>query len=161
FDGDNLHIAAPDLHFLSGKALDRLKNADTVSYLSQITLLSDERGTVLRPPTRERVIVSYDLWEEKFAVTIPGSAHRTVSHMTAARAEAWVLDGLAVSALGLAPDRPFWMRFDLQTASQKELSRVMGDSGLSLNGLIDLLSRGPGPKELSWSRTAGPLRLNA
>ena len=161
FDGDDLHIAAPDLHFLSGKALDRLKKADTVVFLSQITLFSDERGTLFRPPTRERVIVSYDLWEEKFAVTIPGSARRSVSHVTAAKAESWVIDSLAVSALGLAPERPFWMRFDLQTASQKDLTRLMGDSGLSLNGLIDLLSRKPGPSELYWSRSAGPLRLSA
>src|SRR5438067_6548009 len=28
FDGDNLHVAAPGLHFLTGTALKRLKNAD-------------------------------------------------------------------------------------------------------------------------------------
>jgi hypothetical protein len=160
FDGDNLHIAAPDLHFLSGKAFDRLKNADTVSFLSQITVLADERGTLFRPPTRERVIVSYDLWEERFSVTIPGSARRSQSHLMAPKAEAWVIESLAVSALGLAPDRPFWLRFDLQAVTQRELTRVMGDSGLSLNGLIDFLSRKPGSNDLRWSRSAGPLVLS-
>jgi len=29
FDGDNLHVAAPGLHFLTGKPLSRLKDANT------------------------------------------------------------------------------------------------------------------------------------
>jgi len=58
FDGDNLHVAAPGLHFLTGKPLSRLKDGLTVAYLSRITLLSDDRGTVLRSPAPERIIVS-------------------------------------------------------------------------------------------------------
>ena len=71
FDGDNLRVAAPGLHFLTGKPLERLKDAATVTFLSQLTLFSDAQGRCSngRP---ERLVVSYDLWEEKFSVTIPG-----------------------------------------------------------------------------------------
>jgi len=66
-------VATPDLHFLTGKPLERLRDAATVVFLSQITLYSDSHGTVFRR-IPERIIVSYDLWEEKFAVSIPGPA---------------------------------------------------------------------------------------
>jgi hypothetical protein len=130
-----------------------------VVFFSQLTLFSDSRGTIFRP-VRERLVVSYDLWEEKFAVAIPG-ASRSVSHLTAPQAEVWCIENLAVSALGMAPDRPFWLTFELRAASQKELSSVVGESGISLSMLmIDMLSRKPGADDLYWTRSAGPLRLS-
>ncbi len=159
FDGDNLHVAAPGLHFLAGKPLERLKNADTVVFLSQLTLFGDARGTIFRV-FRERLIVSYALWEEKFSVTIPGAAVPTQSNLTAAQAETFALENLAISALGLAPERPFWLKFELRTAAQKDLSSLLGESGLSISGLmIDVLSRKPGANDPYWTRSAGPLRL--
>jgi hypothetical protein len=158
FDGDNLHVTAPGLHFLTGKALSRLKDADTVTFVSQFTLYSDDRGTVFRR-VAERMVVSYDLWEERFAVTLPASKQR-VSHLTATQAENWAIENLAVSALGLAPDRPFWLRFELRTASQKELARVVGESGISLSGLVEIFSRKSGADDPYWMRSAGPLRLS-
>ena len=71
FDGDNIRVSAPGLHFLTGKPLERLKAADTVVFDSQITLFTDDRGTIFHRPVTERLIFSYDLWEEKFKVTVP------------------------------------------------------------------------------------------
>jgi hypothetical protein len=62
--------------------------------------------------------------------------------------------------LGLAPDRPFWLRFELSARSSKELSNVVGDSGISLTSLmIDWLSRKPGADNPYYTRSAGPYRL--
>jgi hypothetical protein len=159
FDGDNLHVATPGLHFLTGKPLERLHNADTVAFVSQLTLYSDANGTVFRS-YRDRFIVSYALWEEKFAVTIPGQPPRTQLNLTAAQAESFCIENLAISALGLTPDRPFWMKFELRTAAQKDLSSLLGESGISVSSImIDLLSRKPGINDPYWSRSAGPLRL--
>jgi hypothetical protein len=158
FDGDNLRVAAPGLHFLTGKPLERLKDASTVTFLSQLTLFSDTRGTVIKRAP-ERLVVSYDLWEEKFSVTIPGGSKRHIPNVSAAEAESWCLDNLAISAMGLAPARPFWLRFELRTADRRELASLVGDSGVSLSGLIDLFSRKPGAGEPSWVRTGGPYRL--
>lgn len=159
FDGDNLHVSAPSLHFLTGKPLERLKDAATVVFLAQLTLLSDNRDVVIRR-VPERFVVSYDLWEEKFSVTQLGSMPRSTPHvLSAPAAEAWCLEGLAISALGMAPDRPFWLRFELRTADQKDLAGGAGEPGLNLRSLIELFSRKPGPGDPNWTREAGPLRL--
>jgi hypothetical protein len=158
FDGDNLHVATPGLHFLTGKPLERLRDAATVVFLSQLTVFSDDRDTVFRR-LPERIIVSYDLWEEKFAVSIPGPAARSKSHMEAAQAEAWVIDGLAVSALGIDPTRQFWLEFELRTADRRELSKLVGDTGISVSSLIEMVTRQPGLDDYYRSLRAGPLRL--
>ena len=158
FDGDNLHVATPGLHFLTGKPLERLRDAATVVFLSQLTLYSDDRGTVFRRMP-ERIIVSYDLWEEKFSVAIPGSAARSNSHMGATQAENWVIDGLAVSALGMDPSRPYWLRFELRTTDHRDASKLVGETGISLSNLVDWMTRQRGPDDFYWTRTAGPLRL--
>lgn len=157
FDGDNLRVAAPGLHFLTGKPLERLKDAATVVFVSQLTLASDDRGTVFRR-IPERLVVSYDLWEEKFSVTIPGSYKRSIPNVSASQAEAWCIDNLAISALNLAPERPFWLKFELRTTDRRELASLVGDSGISLSSLIDLFSH-PLGGDLYWMRSAGPLRL--
>ena len=158
FDGDNIHVAAPGLHFLTGKPLERLRDADTVAFLSQLTVYSDPFSTVFRR-IPERIIVSYDLWEEKFAVSIPGPAARATSHLEAQPAEAWVIDGLAISALGIDPNRQFWLKFELRTASPRDFSKLVGDSGISVSILIEMLTRHAGLDDSYWTRSAGPLRL--
>jgi len=157
FDGDNLRVAVPGLHFLTGKPLERLMNADTVTYLTQLTVYSDERGTIFRR-IPERLVVSYDLWEQKFSVTIPGPYKRSMPNLTAAQAEAWCIDQLAISTLGLPPNRPFWLKFEMRTAERRELAGLVGDSGISLTSLIDIFSH-PVGGDLYWSRSKGPLWL--
>jgi len=159
FDGDNLRVAAPGLRFLVGKPLERLKEAATVTYLSQLTLLSDARGTVLKRSPIERLVVSYDLWQEKFSVTIPGGGKRSILNLTAPQAESWCLENLAISTTGVPPDKPFWMRFDLRTNAQRDLGSLVGDRGVSLGSLIDLFSRRPSAGDISWTRNDGPFRL--
>src|ERR1051325_4208372 len=150
FDGDNVRVAAPDLAFLTGKPLERLHNAATVTFLSQLTLSADRDGRVVVKRAPERLVVSYDLWEEKFSVTIPGRGMRRPFVGTAAQTEAWCLENLAVSALGLAPDRPLWLKFELRTADRREIATVVGDHGVSLSEvLIDLFSHKPGPGEFA------------
>jgi len=161
FDGDDIHVAAPGLHFLTGKPLNRLKDAATVVYVSQLTLFSDDRGTIFHRPVQDRLIVSYDLWQEKFAVTVRGgdSTRSAPRLLTAPQAEAWCIENLAISALGLAPDRRFWLRFELSATDQKDLGSLLGDSGLSLGTLIGWFSQRHGANDPYWKREAGPLRL--
>ena len=159
FDGDNLRVSAPSLHFLTGKPLERLKDAATVVFLSQLTLFAENHDMAIRR-VPERFVVSYDLWEEKFSVTQLGSSPRSTPHvLSAPAAEAWCLEGLAISALGVAPNRPFWLRFVLRTADQKDLAGGAGEPGLNLRSLIELFSRKPGPDDPNWTREVGPLRL--
>lgn len=159
FDGDNLRVAAPDLHFLTGKALERLKKADTVTFLSQLTLFSDPNGTVFKRSPIERLVVSYDLWEKNFTVRIPGGGNRGLSGRSASEVESWCLENLAISAMGLAPDRPFWLKFELKTPDQRDYGAVVGDSGLSVIRLVEIFSRKSSGSDFSATREFGPFRL--
>ena len=160
-DGDELHPLAPTLHFLSGKSLERLKYGDTVVFLSQLTIFSDEGRTIFRKPDPERLIVSYDIWEEnKFKVVIPGAAKRAISGVSAAAAETWCLENLSISTSGMAPEWPFWLRFELRPADPKALGLLLGQSGISITGVVlELMSRKPGAGEDHWTLDSGRLRL--
>jgi hypothetical protein len=156
-DGDNLHVAAPQLHFLTGRPLARLKDGNIMVFLSQLTLFRDDRVTVIRRKP-ERITVSYDLWEEKFQVGMAVD-RRSAARLSMEETEAWCLENLAISALGLETQRPFWLRFELRAASEKEVPAVAGDNGISIRGLIDMFSRRAGADVEHWALNAGPLRL--
>jgi hypothetical protein len=160
-DGDNLHVTAPELHFLSGKSLARLKDGNTVVYLSKLTLFKGDASNGMREPYRdslERITVSYDVWEEKFKAVLAVD-HRSNAHLSLPEAEAWCMENLAISALGLEPQRPFWLSFDLRTASDRDLPLLEGNGGISIRGLIEMFSRKAGAGEQRWQAEAGPLRL--
>jgi hypothetical protein len=160
YDGDNLHISAPTLHFLAGKPFERLRDGATVVYLSQLTIFGDRGITVIRRSPIMRFVVSYDvLAEDKFSVTVPGPLRRSVSNLSAPATEAWCMETLAVSASGVPADRQFWLRLEMRTADQKDLSTVLGDTGISLRNFVLLLGRRPGAGDPQWTREAGPLRL--
>lgn len=151
FDGDTLRpVTPPSFHFLTGKPLENLRWGHTVVFVSKLTLFEDDHATVFRQ-TAQRFYVSCDVWDDDhFRVTIPGANPQAVNGLTASRAESWCLDNISISALGMAPDRTFWLRFDLRTADPKELSSVVNDVGLSLTSLIEILSRRPGRGQESW-----------
>src|SRR5262245_15089469 len=67
-DGDQLRIDAPQLRLLTKDANDRLHDGGSIAYTFQISLTNDRNGTDLDQITYE-FIFSYDLWEEKYAVT--------------------------------------------------------------------------------------------
>src|SRR5689334_22402769 len=101
YDGDALRVAAPTLHFLSGKPLSRLQDGDAVAYLANLELLDDNRIPLRQQ--RGRFVVSYALWEDRFAVTqLSGGS---VEGLTSQAAEAWCLDNLALNTAGMSPDR--------------------------------------------------------
>ena len=157
FDGDNLHVAAPELHFLTGKPLSRLHDGATVVFLSQLTVFSEDGSRVFRRAP-ERLTISYDVWEEKFSVML-ATVGRSARRLSASEAETWCLDNLAISALGMAPDWPFRLRFEMQAKDPRELSSVVGDSGISLSGMIDIFSRKPRSQEAPVTLETGTLRL--
>jgi hypothetical protein len=150
YDGDNLYPAAPDFHFLTPKVVARLRDsADTQAFISQLTIFGGQNETLRQ--THKRLIVSYSIWEETFTVAIPGL--RSQEGLSAAKAESWCLENLPISASGLDPIKPFRMRFELRSVRRQDLSRVIGDMGISLVSMIDIFSRKAGAGEETW----GPL----
>jgi hypothetical protein len=162
YDGDNLRVSAPSLRFLVGKPLERLKDGASVAYIAQLTLFNDDHVTVVKR-RQGRFVVSYALWEEKFSVTqlgtLPGSA-RSADGLSSAAAEAWCMESLAITTLGMAPDRMYWLRFELATADQKDLSGMTDEPGLSFRKLVDYLGRKPKEDEPHWAPLERRLRLS-
>src|SRR5438105_2490128 len=136
YDGDTLRVSAPGLHFLTGKPLARLEDGDDVAYLANLELFDDAHNLLRQQ--RGRFVVSYALWEDKFAVT--QLAGRSIEGLSAAAAESWCLDTLALNTAGLAPDRYYWLRFGIRTASAREVA-AEGIPGFSIPKMIEWLGK--------------------
>lgn len=157
--GEELRVAAPRLHFLTGKPLERMRNGASVAYDMQVIVYAENRQVILRRGF-ERFVVSYDLWEETFSVTRVRSTRASAAHLTAAAAESWCLDHIAVPTTGLATDRPVFVRLEVRAVEPRDRRNVEDDEGISLSRLIDIFSRaGTPPPGTSWRAEAGPIQL--
>lgn len=157
-EGGVLRVSARDLRFVAGGPLERLRNGASVVYSIQLTLLADRKGTVVHR-TAERFALSYDLWEEKYAVTRLGKPPKSVTHLSAMAAEAWCLDNITARASGLSPDTPFWIRLEVRAEDSDDDFSSEEDEGFSLARLVELFSRPPAKEQPQWQREAGPIRL--
>ncbi|MEO8126112.1 MAG: hypothetical protein ABJF23_22130 [Bryobacteraceae bacterium] len=157
--GDQLHISAPKLHFLSGKPLQRLQNGNTVAYDFQLSVLGESKTAVLRR-NFERFVFSYDLWEERFSVTRMRSTQSSAAHLTSSNAEAWCLDNMAFPSTGLPFDQLVWVRLEVRAQEPKEPQPVPGEQGISIASLIEIFGRASKTKQPQyWKLEAGPLKL--
>jgi hypothetical protein len=159
-----LEFAAPRLHFLVGKPLERLRNASEVPFDFKITLWSGSRGHLLRE-VPARFVVSYDLWEEKFSVTKLVIPRRTSRHLTDTAAEAWCLQEMSMDVTGVSANEPLWARLEVRAQDAKETGLPFGrgnisDSGISLTSLIDIFSRPAATAQPHWSVETGPVTLD-
>ena len=156
-DAGVLRVAAPGLHFLSGSTLERLHNGSSVVFTFQLSLLTNAKAAT-RHRSGAQFAVSYDLWEEKFAVTRLDGARKSASHLSAAAAEGWCLDHLTLPFSGLGENTPFWVRLDLR-AEETEPNPAEEDP-MSLTRLVEMFSRAPRQDRPQWREEAGPLRLS-
>jgi hypothetical protein len=158
---DLLRVRAPGFGVIRGETLNRLKNGQTVRFDIELTLV-DKPGAAPALGARQRFVLSYDLWEERFAVTNVG-ASRSLSHLTASDAETWCLEQLAVPLRDLARfgrDAPFWIRLESRI-EEGGGANTNDDAGYTLRGLIDVLSRRRRAGELRDVIQGGPFTINA
>ena len=124
--GEVLKIRAPGFSFLQGDPLARLKDGRSVR-VELAAMVLPAPGKSPAATTRRSFALSYDLWEERLAVTTTvDTRSRSVSHLMMAAAEAWCVEQLAipVRALGgLGRDLPLWIR--LGTACSMATARRM------------------------------------
>lgn len=157
----SMHVRVPAFHFIKGAPLARLKDGRSIPLELDLFVLA-KPDTLAVAQTRQSFVLSYDLWEERFAVTQTGTPSRSISHLGASDAEAWCLESLAVptSALGtLGREAPLWIRLEYRVQDDDPAPNASDDAGLTLRGLIDRLSRRRAAGELRGSIVAGPLRL--
>jgi hypothetical protein len=163
---NRLEFSAPRLHFLSGKPLERLRNAAEVPFDFQITLWSGDHTHVARSAV-DQFVVSYDLWQETFSVIKTQSPQRTGSHFNASMAEAWCMEQMTMDVTGLSSSEPLWARLEVRAEDGARGSGLpfgrgnITESGISLNSLIAILSRPPPPTQTHYVLEAGPVTLDA
>jgi hypothetical protein len=158
--GEALKVRAPGFSFLKGEPLARLKDGRSVRVeLTAMVLPAPGKSAVA---TARRIFaLSYDLWEERFAVTAVDKRAQTVSHLAATAAETWCVEQLAIplSALGaLGRDVPFWIRLEYQIL-ESDGSADSSNSGYTLQAMIDALSRRRKSESSPRPIEAGPFRL--
>jgi len=159
--GDEVHVRASGLGFIKGETLARLKDGRAVRVDLELSVLA-KPGAAPATQTRQTFILSYDLWDERFAVNRAGSPPRSISNQTAAGAEAWCVEQLSVpaSALGsLGRAVPLWVRLEYRILDSDAAPASDDGEGLTLRWLIDTLSRRRKADAPGRAIEAGPLRL--
>jgi hypothetical protein len=158
--GDVMKIRAPGLSFVTGEPLARLKDGRSVR-VELAALVLPSPGKSPAAATRRIFALSYDLWEERFAVTTVEKHAQSVSHLALAAAEAWCVEQLTVpvKALGaLGRDLPFWIRLEYRILDEDATSDP-ADTRYTLGGLIDALSRRRKLDSSTHALEGGPFRL--
>ena len=157
---DAVAVNAPGFTFIKGEPLVRLKEGRSVRADLDLSVLPGP-GDSAAAHSRQTFVLSYDLWEERFAVTLVGPPPKSAAYLTSTAAEGWCLEQLTVpaSALGrLGRDLPFWVRLEYRILGRDNPDGG-DDAGFSLRALIDAFSSRRKATEWSHSIEAGPFRL--
>lgn len=154
-DDGVLRVAAPNLHFLEGKALRRLQDGAGLVFSLQLSLSSDQFRTVSRRQV-DRFVVSFDLWEEKYAVVRLGAARQQASHLTREAAERWLFDHSGVPLYGLPADAAHWVRAELRADDPRDAGRFLLDPSVTLARLVEWFGRPQRGEAQRWNMEQGP-----
>ena len=156
---DLIRVAAPRLHFITGKSLQRLRDGALVPFDFQFSIAAGARSNIVERAF-ERFTVSYDVWEEKFSVVRLHDFHKSPLNLSANAAEAWCLENILARAASLPTDRELWARLEVRSAEPKEPSSFpYADPGISMTTLIGVFSRPPRPAQDHWSLESAAFRL--
>ena len=158
---DTLHVRAPELRFLQGRTLTQLRDGRTARLDLRLELLGRSNGPVLAQ-VEQAFDVSFDLWEERFAVTRLGKPARSVSHLTSTAAEAWCLENVTIPASAIQADRrgAVWMRLVLKAREDAPARQTDEEGGFSIRIMIDALGRRAEREAQPLVLEAGPFNVN-
>lgn len=155
-DGEQLKVSVPQLRFVGTEVLQRLRNGIAVNYVFKVGISSSR----ISKPTSEsiyRFVISYDIFEEKFAVSRIEPNPRSITHLSEAAAEQWCLDSIAVPVGALPADQSFWVTMEYQTVEPKAAT----DSSESIIGqLIDVFSKKAQREESRGTVIGGPFSVS-
>jgi len=156
---ESVHVQAPTLMFIENGTLRHLRDGRTVRADITVRARTSAGGTVVAGQ-HQIFNVSYDLWEERFAVSRAGTPPRSISHLKAREAEAWCVDNTPLPLNGLVHlgrDAPFWVSVDYEVPEPTARHTEAADS---LTLLINALSRLKESTPVRRSVEAGPFRLS-
>jgi hypothetical protein len=154
WESGQIRITAANLRFLAGKSVERLKAGESVRYALRVSLLDAERRREEGSVT-ERMVVSYDLWEERYWAKSQSRQSVSGRWKTLEQTERWMVEQLTVPA---PPDRARRYRVRLEVM-RDETPAENGEPGLSLTRLVDLFSRNkPREEPERWAAESGEFR---
>jgi|SRR5690242_12992911 len=157
--GDMLQVRGSGLRLIEGVVADHLKDGRSVRVDFEMTILDKTTGSSITQ-NRQSFVLSFDLWEQRYAVTRMGAAPRSISHLAARDAESWCLEGMALPLTSLgrfARALPFFVRLEYRVQDQPAPDK--GESPFTLRTLIDALSRRSPGEPPGRSFEAGPFRI--
>ena len=155
-----LQVRGTGLRLIEGVVADHLKDGRSVRVDFEMTILDKAQGTPITQ-NRQSFILSFDLWEQRYAVTRNGAPPRSISHLVARDAESWCLENMALplTALGrFARDLPFWIQVDFRVQDQPPTA-ADAESPFTLRTLIDVFSRRRQDEPPGRTFEAGPFRV--
>jgi hypothetical protein len=158
---DMLQLRGSSLGLIEGRVAEHLKDGRSVRADVELTVLEKPRGGAVAH-AQYSFFLSYDLWEQRFAVTRAGTPPRSISHLTARSAEGWCLENMTVPLASLgrfAHDVPFWIRIDYRVQDRAPAANPEDDSTFGLRTLIDVLSRRRQDEMPVRSLEGGPFRV--
>ena len=158
--GDMLQVRGSGLRLIESAVAEHLKDGRSVRVDFEMTILDKAQGAAVTQ-NRQSFVLSFDLWEQRYAVTRTGAAPRSISHLTARDAEAWCVENLSIplTALGrFSRDLPFWVRIEFRVQDQAPPPDDT-QGPLALRTLIEVFSRRSNEEALDRTFTAGPFRV--
>jgi hypothetical protein len=159
--GDVLKVRAAGFSFLKGEPVARLKDGRSQRVEMTVTAIPAP-GKEPIAATRRIFALSYDLWEERFAVTTVGVRTQSVSHLPLAAAEAWCVEQMTVPLSAIGRGVSFWVRLEYRLLdADADAATEASDSGYTLQSLIDALSRRRKSESSPHALEAGPFRTPA
>jgi hypothetical protein len=152
--GDQLFVATAKMDLFREPILHRLRAGSAVPFDFHLTLWVGSRSSARRRAF-ERFVVSYDLWEEKYAVSTLRKPRSSAAGLTPLGVESWCLHRIAIPAVDLRGAATVWARLDVNAAESSPDPELLTGEGLSLTSLIELLSRPSRKEQPHWSFESG------
>jgi len=156
---NDLHVVAPRLHFLTGKTLQRLRDGAVAPFDFQLTISAGSKNNVIARAV-ERFVVSYDVWQEKFAVVRMSDYRKWGMNASASAVETWCVDNIFVPALKLPAGEQLWARLEVRSVDQKSPLSAVSDNGISIVSLVELFSRPPRQQQDRWTLETAAFHLD-
>lgn len=153
-----ISVSTARLEVIRDPVLTRLKSGSPVAFDFHLTLWSGTRSN-LRRRAFERFVVSYDLWEEKFAVTGLRKPVLSATRLTPEAVGPWCVRQIKLANLDLTRDERIWVRLDVRAVDPKQDADLFDSGGVSLVNLIEMLSRPARRDTLRWTLESGALRV--
>lgn len=159
--GDLIFTTARHLDLIQPRLLKQLKNGGTVAFDFHLGLWSGAtKGNTAARRSFERFVVSYDLWEEKFAVASLRKPQVRAAGLAGAAISNWCLQQVALpTPPRLEAGEKVWVRLDVRAVENRRDVDLTADEGMSLTNLIEVFSRTGRAGESRWTLESGAVPI--